>query len=248
MVKTYNEFDNKEMYYMYRDVENILSPSISKKNISNYRLLLDEDLLAIKVFYPNKLATIDSVLFYFHGVGDISLVKKGYSSLCGEIAKRCDVLVIAIDYDDPYKENNNVKRSYDTIKKICEGIDFSNVYVGGDSYGGILSMEVCNLINKKGDFSFDKQILLYPIVKVDNKKVNELINVHIEYNGEIESDFIDNEDTLVIVGSMDIMRDVIYDKFRDESIYLVNMASHGFMSLKDSELRDEVYTVINKFK
>jgi hypothetical protein len=36
----HNEFDNEEKYKLYRQVNELLHPTISKKNISNYRIII----------------------------------------------------------------------------------------------------------------------------------------------------------------------------------------------------------------
>ena len=49
------DFDNEVRYKLYRTVKDLITPSISKVNISNYRIVFDDDLLPVRVFYPKKV-------------------------------------------------------------------------------------------------------------------------------------------------------------------------------------------------
>ena len=44
-----NEFDNEIKYKLYRNVRELLYPSISKKNISDYKVIVDEDSRPFKI-------------------------------------------------------------------------------------------------------------------------------------------------------------------------------------------------------
>ena len=46
----HNEFDNEEKYRLYRTVKDLLHPSISKKNISNYKIIINDDILPLRIF------------------------------------------------------------------------------------------------------------------------------------------------------------------------------------------------------
>ena len=64
-----NEFDKEIMYKLFRTVNEILHPTISKKNISDYKIIMDDDILPVRVFYPKKITGIDKVIIYvdIHG-------------------------------------------------------------------------------------------------------------------------------------------------------------------------------------
>ena len=51
-----DNFCSEEKYKLYRTVYEILHPTISKKNISNYKVVFDEKLLPTLVFYPKRKA------------------------------------------------------------------------------------------------------------------------------------------------------------------------------------------------
>ena len=52
------EAEPEEKYKLYRTIKEILHPTISKRNISNYKIVIDEDLLLLRVFYPKKVSEI----------------------------------------------------------------------------------------------------------------------------------------------------------------------------------------------
>ena len=62
-----NNFDRVERYKLYRSVKEIIHPTISKKNISRYIIVLKEELYPVRIFYPEKVTNIDKIIvFYIH--------------------------------------------------------------------------------------------------------------------------------------------------------------------------------------
>ena len=68
-----DNFCEVEKYKLYRTVYDLLHPSISKKNISNYKVVLDEKLLPVMVFYPDKMSSSKSIIIYVVGDGKIPM-------------------------------------------------------------------------------------------------------------------------------------------------------------------------------
>ena len=66
------EFDKEERYKLYRRVKDLTHPTISKKNISEYKIVLEEDLFPVRVFYPNKVSNLDEVIIDIPGDGRIT--------------------------------------------------------------------------------------------------------------------------------------------------------------------------------
>ena len=77
-----NEFDTEIKYKLFRTITEILHPSISKKNISNYKIIIDEEILPVRVFYPSKVTGIDKVIIYIHGNGKVTDCNEKYSDIC----------------------------------------------------------------------------------------------------------------------------------------------------------------------
>ena len=61
------EFEKEEKYKLFRSVKEILHPSISKKNISDYKIVIEEDLLPVRIFYPKKVSNLKDVILFIHG-------------------------------------------------------------------------------------------------------------------------------------------------------------------------------------
>ena len=67
-----DNFSSDEKYKLFRNMYEVIHPTISKRNISNYRIVLDENILPIRVFYPKILSTINSAILFVPGEGNIS--------------------------------------------------------------------------------------------------------------------------------------------------------------------------------
>ncbi len=138
----HNEFDDEIKYRLFRSVQEILHPSISKKNISDYKIIIDEDILPVRIFYPKKVSDLSRVMIFIHGNAKVTDCMESYSDICKEITKNTNSLVIAIEYEeeqDHYKDM--IEDIYKTVKYLCErlvkdGIDKKNIILAGDSTGG----------------------------------------------------------------------------------------------------------------
>lgn len=57
--------DREDTYKLYRTVYEIIHPTISKKNISNYKIMIQEDLVPLRIFYPKKSLPLPEWFFIF---------------------------------------------------------------------------------------------------------------------------------------------------------------------------------------
>ena len=76
-----NAFEKEERYKLYRTVREILHPTISKKNISNYKIVVDNNLLPVRVFYPQKVTNMSKVIIYIHGDIKLTNCKEKYNAI-----------------------------------------------------------------------------------------------------------------------------------------------------------------------
>lgn len=272
-----NEFDNEVKYRLFRRVNEILHPSISKKNISDYTIIMEEDLLPVRVFYPKKVTGISHVIIYLHGNAIVTDCNQQYSAICKDFAKELDCLVIAVEYveenyKDMYQKTSQVVR-YLVERLVIDGIEKDNIYVMGDSTGAnmILSMHMDPL------YEAPKEILFYPVISMEyfnqssflslttNKDFNfDLVDHLQEYISDISlKDSLDDplvlplkrEDkvpkTLLLVGKVDSLLDedkAYADQYRGFVTYVeIPFAGHGFLKSMDLELQEEVYSEIKKF-
>ena len=257
------EFDKEIMYKLFRTVNEILHPTISKKNISDYKIIIEDNILPVRVFYPKQITNIDKVIIYVHGDGEVTNCMEKYSDICKNFAVKSNSLVIAIEYDDIKSSYNDIveeinkciKYLYD--KLIMNNILEENIILMSDSTGSHLT----SLIE---DIPIRKRILFYPVLKTNyNKKdmknedfnigLIERINKYFKDMGVntdvvLEDKYLDK--MLVLVGNVDMLIDDIKSSINEsKKIKCVDMpfASHGFLKDMDKELSSELFDIINKF-
>ena len=271
-----NDFGSEDTYKLYRTVYEIIHPTISKKNISNYKIMIQEDLVPLRIFYPKKISTITRVILYIHGKRWMINGFYSYKEVCERLVQEMDTLVIVLDY-----ENNTyqkiVEQSYQTIKYLYEGlnrvgIEKENIITIGDSVGASILSSVV-LMDKS---MIKKEILLYPALdfsfktkypsmeqnsQIDLLTMNHLrtyCNKYIDlkkYNSVMnEKDYSDWPNTLVVTGDLDPLRDEGEEfskrlrKKNKKSKYInIKFASHGFLNSKDEEAKDECFVEMKNF-
>ncbi len=166
-----DSFGLENKYKLYRTVYEIIHPTISKKNISSYKIVLKDDLVPLRIFYPDKVSSLKSVIIFIHGDDSITNCDHSYAKICRDIAKRCNRLVIALDYKNPleYKFPISLDECYETIgflyKELVKlDIREEDIVLMGDSFGANLlaSISLKNREDKK--FKINKEVLLYPVL------------------------------------------------------------------------------------
>ena len=191
-----DEFDIETKYKLYRTVYEILHPTISKRNISNYKIILDEELLPVRVFYPKKVTNISKIMIYIHGDGKITNCLGEYSNICRDLALESDHLIIAIDYDSISKKhfselyNKIYEDVFNLYKELGKnGILYENITLCGDSTGGNIVIGITDKLIKN-DIKVSKEILFYPVVSLEyygKTKFESIIK-----NSEFDLKLIDN--------------------------------------------------------
>lgn len=165
----HNEFAKEEKYKLYRTVKEILHPTISKKNISNYKIIIDENNLPLRVFYPKKVSNINKAIIYVPGEGKVTKCEGKYSEISTNLSKNLDSMVITIDYEEDKNSitelTNNV---FDTIKKIYIGlveakITKENITLMGDSTSSTILLNIVDKLHKN-KIEVGKMILFYPLL------------------------------------------------------------------------------------
>lgn len=264
-------------YKLYRNVYEILHPTISKKNISNYKVVFDEKLLPTLVFYPKKVSNMKSVIIMVPGLGQVSNSFGKYSDICKRIAIESEKLVVAIDYfgtNIKYPTTNNkvfkiINYLYDEFEK--NGIDNKNIILMSDSTGCSI-LGSCLLRLKKKKKEFNKMIMLYPVCRNDysdycwnekclsvnfnlDRKVNNYLKRYFSKNYINVNSLFDLEvfedfpDTLIVTGEMDILKEdgLLLADKLGANYENVNFASHGFLGCCDEEILIEAHKKIVDF-
>ena len=57
-----NNFEDEDRYNLFRSVGELIHPVISKRNISDYNIILEEYLYPVRVYYPKKVSNIKKVI------------------------------------------------------------------------------------------------------------------------------------------------------------------------------------------
>ena len=263
-----NEFDNDTKYRLFRTVREILHPTISKKNISDYIVVMSDETLPIRVFYPKKISDIKKIIIFVHGDGKITSCHGRYSNICKDISIRLDSLVIGLEYDEEKPMKETIKEIKETISYIYDGLEKNDkkdedIVLMGDSTGCILieSIHKKELVSK-----IKKEIFCYPLLSInflDEKYPS--VERNMEFNMNLKKDtedFFKKNDIpktkeskneikqLILVGTVDSTIDGIKDYYKEKEyskIVDLPFASHGFLRNMDQELSEEFYQEISDF-
>lgn len=265
-----NSFDEKLKYKLYRTVYEIIHPTISKKNISSYRIVFNDEVLPVRVFYPTKVSNISKIIIYIPGIAEVSGCVGDYDKICKGIARATDNLVIALDTDDildlKYLDvlfwcRRSTLYLYEELRKL--GISFSNITLMGDSFGGTIALEV----SKDEIFRESKLILFYPILtehfknysdKTDASLIKNVKKYYKEHfvDEALKDDinFMYKSNILFLVGKADPLRkDIIrfYEKSREyndkNKLAEIELSGHGFLDeLNDISFR-ETFLIVNDY-
>ena len=218
-----NYFDKNTVYRLYRTVEELITPSISKKNISNYEIVFSDDLLPVRVFYPNKVSNIEKVIIFIPGMNKSSKYK--YTSIFNKLSLEVDTTIIAIDYYSVENEvENNINNIVDYLYKelLRIGISKDNIILMSDSEGSNYSVNINNSINK--------EVLLYPLV--DDKEIT-IKRKRLIINGELDS-------------TKDIGKN-LSEKLDNCTYKIIENASSGFLSSTDYDIINDYIKEIKDF-
>jgi len=169
-------FDSKN-YKLYRSLYDLLHPTISRKNITSYKIVLDDSLVPLRVFYPSKNTKLEQIIIYVHGD---SKEKHLYETLCKNIALETDSLVLAIDY----KENIE-KECYNMIRFILNNItdvSYDKVALMGDTSGADIVLK----LTTEEEISINKQIVICPTLNDVPHKIKKKIPTTLFIRAELD--------------------------------------------------------------
>lgn len=227
-----DDFGTEDTYKLYRTIYEIIHPTISKKNISNYKIILQEDLIPLRIFYPKKISKLEKAVIYIPGKSWIVNGIKNYSEVAIELSKKLDSIIIAFDYElETNKYMKTVNQCYETLKYLIEGlnrvgIEKEAITVIGDSTGASILANVC----MKEEQVIPKLILLYPALNLmfeekekypslqQNNKLDLLTLNHLlifnknylnkDYKSPLKAKNYDKwPNTLIITSDLDPVRD-----------------------------------------
>ena len=221
-----NAFEKEEIYKLYRTVREILHPTISKKNISNYKIIVDENILPLRIFYPQKVTNMNKVTIYIHGDIILTNCKAKYAEISNKIALSTDNLVISIDSEELTNVTNKkyISKMYETTKYLIEELyklNIVNIKLLGDSTGSTTILNFKD--NLKKDNLNLKTILFYPV----------LSSKYITKKNKTNKDIYDN--SLIIIGSEDECYEEI--KMYTNNIVEIPNMKHGFLKEENESIK-----------
>lgn len=187
---------NKEPCKLYRNIHEIIHPSISRKNISEYRIIIKDELFPIQIFYPSKEIELKKVLIYIHS-------KEIDYDYYQDLALKTKRIVLVIDYQD------SKEKLIDTINYIINELNNNNIMndsigIMGDFDGASLILEVNSSL-----VSSIKKVLLSP-TNLELEKYNTK-NILIISNNEKQTNY----------ENVCIIKESIYDFVHD-----INLATN----------------------
>lgn len=185
---------NKEPCKLYRTIHEIIHPSISRKNISEYRIIIKDELFPIQIFYPSKEVELKKVLIYIHS-------KEIDYDYYQDLALKTKRIVLVIDYQD------SKEKLIDTINYIIDELNNNNnimnssIGIMGDFDGASLILEVNSSLVPS-----IKKILFSPtIVELEKYDTKDIL-------------IISNNEKQTNYENVCIIRESIYDFVHDTNI------------------------------
>lgn len=172
--------NNIKKYRLYRSLYDILNPTISRKNISNYNIVINKDILPIEVYYPKKNIKISNIIIYIPSSDDTN-------NLYSDLAINTNNLVIVLNYDDN-KDNcyNTIKYIYDNVKDIIT----DNITIMTDKEGSDIEEYIIDKSYKTNDFKISKAILLEPTISLNENIINNsLIVINKDSNNKVLNNY-----------------------------------------------------------
>ena len=271
-----NNFDNEDRYNLFRSVKDLLHPSISKENISEYKIILKEGLLPIRVYYPKKVSNMNNVSIYIPGLGKNTDSIGLYDGICRDLAIKLDKCLIVIDYfDKDVKYPNTIDFIYETIKYIYNelyslGLNKNNISLIGDDLGGLFVNDcIIKSIEENNGF-INKCVLLYPLISMDYLEgnyesfdsKNDLLTLNLlkdfqkkylkednYYNKVLEYDKLNLfPEMLIVSGEFDPIKDEIelFSEKVNGKYYCFESNTHGFIR-NIHTMKDDIYNMIKEF-
>ena len=130
--------------------------------------------IPIRVYRPTLEQDLPA-LVYFHGGGFVICNLDTHDRLCRNLANASGAVVVSVDYRlaPEHKFPAAAEDAYAATCYVAEhaaefGVDPNRIAVGGDSAGGNLATVVALMARDRGGPSLKFQLLIYPVVDIDD--------------------------------------------------------------------------------
>ncbi len=164
----------KENYKLHRKIITASRPYFKPfYNMIDRKVKTDNGDVVIRIFKPKVKSNNKplDIMMFFHGGGWVTGNVDNYTSICGNMAKQTNCVVVSVEYrlapEYPFPEG--LEDCYNVTKRIAASIRKANkkskkrrLILAGDSAGGNLAAVVSLLARKTSDFTPDIQMLFYP--------------------------------------------------------------------------------------
>ena len=130
--------------------------------------------IPVRVYRPTLEQDLPA-LVYFHGGGFVICNLDTHDRLCRNLANASGAVVVSADYRlaPEHKFPAAAEDAYAATCYVAEhaaefGVDPNRIAVGGDSAGGNLATVVALMARDRGGPSLKFQLLIYPVVDIDD--------------------------------------------------------------------------------
>lgn len=164
--RSVRDFDLSNIEQMRRSFDKS-SRSIHRKKIRLVRDYTINNGTKIRYYRNNTQSNKLPVVAYFHGGGFVLGGVESHDSVCRNIAKYNNCVVVSVGYGlaPEQKHHKTIDEGLKAIEWLAnnaelEGLDRSKIFLAGDSAGGLIALNVA--IELKGNPSLKGLVLIYP--------------------------------------------------------------------------------------
>ncbi len=180
---SYPDIDVKKNYRLVRTFYNASHVHILKPlyRTWDYRVSTDEHIIPVRIYASNQniteryLRVKRPVLLFFHGGGWVTGGLDSYNQVCVNLAIATGHTVVSVDYrlapEHPFPDG--LEDCYQVAKALFHNpglveAEANQITLIGDSAGGNLAAALSLMAHDRGEFSFQRQILFYPVLWNDH--------------------------------------------------------------------------------
>lgn len=146
---------------LYRTVYDLIHPSISRKNITDYQIILDEGILPIQVFYPKVGVELKKIILYLPG-------EKQDISFYEELANQMNSMVFLIEFVE--SDRNQIYKK--TVQYIWNQL---KEYSLEKNLSFIADGLRCHILQEIEEISVSKKVLILPIELPKKELENSIV-------------------------------------------------------------------------
>lgn len=173
---SYPDLDMRKTYKIQRQIKIATHPYIKPLyEMWDHKVSVGDHVLPVRIFLPLENYFLKKILIFFHGGGWVIGNIESYTKVCSNMAKQTGHIVISVDYRlaPEYQFPTAPEDCYAVAKEIFTNASLfdvkpEDITLIGDSAGGNLAAVVSLMARDRGEFSPQKQILLYPSTDSDH--------------------------------------------------------------------------------